>query len=136
MELNVSAKHCILMYSASCVAACCSVGYIYQVVVAACYGNKYNTITVIMVALWNRADHYTFMLWFLLSSFFTRLISAAAYWMSAILPHMLWCGLSVNLRGRSETCCTRLAEKYRTQKVAKIAIWAPSHKFVGLCLRN
>ena len=30
-------------------------------------------------------------------------------------------------------CCTRLAEKYRTQK---IAISAPSHNFVGLYLRN
>jgi len=26
----------------------------------------------------------------LLLSFFPRLISAAAYWMSAILPHMVW----------------------------------------------
>ena len=49
-----------------------------------------------MVALRNRADHYIFMLWFvvvvvvvvLLS--FPRLISAAADWMSAILPHMVW----------------------------------------------
>ena len=45
-----------------------------------------------MVVLWNRADHYIFMLLFvvvvllLLSSFFPRLISAAADWMSAILP--------------------------------------------------
>jgi len=41
---------------------------------------------------WNRADHYIFMLWFvlLLSSFFPRLISAAADWMSAILPNMVW----------------------------------------------
>ena len=47
--------------------------------------------TLIMVALWNRADHYIFMLWFvLLLSFFARLISAAADWMSAILPHMVW----------------------------------------------
>jgi len=30
----------------------------------------------------------------------------------------------------------RLAEKYRTQKSQKIAIWAPSHNFVGLYLRN
>jgi len=39
--------------------------------------------------------------------------------MSAILQHMVW--LSVNLRCRSETCCTGLAEntEYRTQKVAK-----------------
>jgi len=44
----------------------------------------------IMVALWNRADHYIFILWFLsiyLSSFFPRLISAAAHWMSTILRH-------------------------------------------------
>jgi len=47
---------------------------------------------LIMVALWNRADHYIFALWFLLllSSFFPRLISAVADWMSAILPHMVW----------------------------------------------
>ena len=46
-----------------------------------------------MVALCNRADHYIFMLWFvllLLLLFFPRLISAAADWMSAILPHMVW----------------------------------------------
>ena len=45
-----------------------------------------------MVALWNRADHYIFILWFLvlLSSSFFRLISAVANWMSAILPHMVW----------------------------------------------
>jgi len=31
------------------------------------------------------------MLWFVLSIFlFPRLISAAAHWMSAILPHMVW----------------------------------------------
>jgi len=42
---------------------------------------------VIMVALWNRADHYIFALWFLL---FPCLIWAVADWMSAILPHMMW----------------------------------------------
>jgi len=48
--------------------------------------------SVIMVALCNTADHYIFMLWFVLSiflCFFPRLISAAAHWMSAILPHMV-----------------------------------------------
>jgi len=47
----------------------------------------------LMVALWNRADHYIFILWFLsiyLLFFFPRLISAAASWMSTILPHMVW----------------------------------------------
>jgi len=51
-----------------------------------------------MVALWNRADHYIFMLWFLsfylsiyLSIYiFPRLISAAAHWMSTILQHVVW----------------------------------------------
>jgi len=44
--------------------------------------------------IWNRTDHYIFMLLFVLLSssffFFPRLISAAADWMSAILPHMVW----------------------------------------------
>jgi len=41
--------------------------------------------------LWNRAGHYIFVLWFLLlSSFFPRLFSAVADWMSTILPHMPW----------------------------------------------
>ena len=50
------------------------------------------SVLLVMVALWNRADHYVFMLWFvlLLSFFSPRLISAAADWMSAILPHMVW----------------------------------------------
>jgi len=47
-----------------------------------------------MDAVWNRAGHYIFALWFLsfffLSSFFPRLISAAADWMSTVLPHMVW----------------------------------------------
>jgi len=67
--------------------------------------------------------------------FFPCLISVVAEW---ILPYFYtWCGLSANLGCRSETCCTWLTEKYRTQKWRKkIAIWAPSHNFVGLYLRN
>jgi len=50
---------------------------------------------IIMAALWNRAGHYIFMLWFLSSSiyllsFFPRLISAVGDWMSTILRHMVW----------------------------------------------
>jgi len=44
-----------------------------------------------------------------------------------------WCGLSANLECRSEMCCTWLAENTGRKK---IAIWAPSHNFVGLYLRN
>jgi len=39
---------------------------------------------LIMVALWNRANHYIFIMWILLlllSIFFPRLISAVADWM-------------------------------------------------------
>jgi len=46
-----------------------------------------------MVALWNRADHYIFILSFVLLSFFPRLMSAVAEWMSAIVAR-----LSANLR--------------------------------------
>jgi len=44
---------------------------------------------------------------FYLLSSFQRVFSAVADWMSAIHT---WCGLSANLRYRSETWCTRLAE--------------------------
>jgi len=49
--------------------------------------------SVFMAALWNKAGHYIFALWFLSSfflSFFPRLISAIGDWMSTILPHMVW----------------------------------------------
>jgi len=53
-------------------------------------------MAVIMAALWNRAGHYIFMLWFLSFSiffyltFFPHLISAVGDWMSTILRHMVW----------------------------------------------
>ena len=86
----------------------------------------------IMVALWNRADHYILPCgYFFLSSFFPRLISAVADWMSAILPHMVRvsdAGLKPAARGSLKT--------QDAKKSPKIAIWEPSHKFVGLHLRN
>jgi len=46
---------------------------------------------VVTVALCNRADRYILPCnFYLLSSFFPRLISAAADWMSTILLHMAW----------------------------------------------
>ena len=38
----------------------------------------------------HKQGHYIFMLWFLSSMFFPRLISAAGDWMSIILSHMVW----------------------------------------------
>ena len=57
-------------------------------------GYSHSIHRVFMAALWNRAGHYIFVLWFLLSSifflsFFPRLFSAVADWMSIIFPHMV-----------------------------------------------
>jgi len=81
---------------------------------------------VVMVALCNKTDHYIFML-VCSSFFFSRLISAIV-----CLPYFhTYCGLSANLRCRSETCCTRLAENTGRKKSPKIAIWTLLHNFVG-----
>ena len=86
-------------------------------------------LLLFMVALWNRADHYIFILSFVLSIFFFRhLISAATDWMSAILPHMVWLSLKPAARGSLKT--------QDAKKSSKIAIWAPLHNFVRLYLRN
>ena len=60
-----------------------------------------------MVALWNTADHYIFILSFVVVVllFFSRRRRVDV---CHTCLHT-WCGLSVNLRCRSETCCTRLA---------------------------
>ena len=53
--------------------------------------NRQDLIEVFMVALWNRADDYIFILFLLSSSsFFARLISAVGNWMFTILWHMVW----------------------------------------------
>jgi len=73
-----------------------------------------------MVALWNRADHYIFALWFLLlllSSFFPRLISAVTDWM----PYFrTWCGLSVNLGCSAARGSLKIQD---AKKSPTIAIW-------------
>ena len=71
---------------------------------------------------------------FYLLSFFPRLISAIADWMSAILAQ--WCGLSANLGCRSEMCCMRLAENTRRKKSPKIrhlGAIAQLHRNKGTC---
>jgi len=66
-----------------------------------------------MVALWNRADHYIFILSLRVLFFFPRLISAAA---DMDVCHISTHGtLTANLRCRFETCCTQLVEN-RAQK--------------------
>ena len=67
-------------------------------------------------------------------SFFPRLISAVGDWMSTILPHMVWPQCKFRMQVWNVVRAARW--KCRTQKIAKnrqkIAIWAPSHNFVGL----
>jgi len=88
---------------------------------------------VVMAALWNRASHYIFALWFLSSIylFFSRLMSAVGHWKFTILPHMVWPWCEFRMHVWNVLHAPRW--KYRTQK---IAILAPSHNIVGLYLRT
>ena len=70
-------------------------------------------------------------LFFFFFLFFPRLISAVAEWMSAILAHMVWPLCKFRMQVWNVLLAARW--KYRTQK---IDIWAPSHNFVRLYLRN
>ena len=78
-----------------------------------------HTILIIMAALCNRAGHYIFAMWFLLSSsfFFPRLISAVADWMSTILAHIMWPYCEFKTQVWNVLHGARC--KYRTQKVVK-----------------
>ena len=88
-----------------------------------------------MVALWNRADHYIF--WPVVCSFFffsspnlsrRRLDVCHTSTHGVAVVRISDAGLKPAARGSLET--------QDTKKSPKIAIWAPSHNFVGLYLRN
>ena len=90
-----------------------------------------------MVATWNRADHYIFMLRFVLCSFFffsspnlsrRRLDVCHTSTHGVALVRIYDAGLKPAARGWLKT--------QDAKKSPKIAIWAPSHNFVGLYLRN
>jgi len=90
-----------------------------------------------MVALCNRADHYIFLPWFLLlSSFFFSSPNLSrrkldVYHTSThrvALVRISDAGLKRAARGSLKNTGRK--------KVSKIAIWAPSHNFVGLYLRH
>ena len=93
-----------------------------------------------MVALWNRADHYIFMLWFVLSSIFLSFFSSPNLSRRTVdvyhRPTSTHNVASANAECVSEMCCTRLAGNTGRKNGQKFAIWAPSHNIVGLCLRN
>jgi len=95
--------------------------------------------TLFMAALWNRAGHYIFMLWFLSSSSIYLLFFLA--WSQrphiGCLPYFdTWCGLSANLECKSERAVHGSLKTQDPKNRQKLAIWAPSHNFVGLYLCN
>jgi len=69
---------------------------------------------IFMAALRSRCGHYIFALWFLSIFFIPRLISAAADWMSTILPHMVW--PQCEFRMQVGNVLHAASWKYRTQK--------------------
>jgi len=94
------------------------------------------TDALVMVAVCNRADHYIFALWFLLSSSFfsspnlsrRRLDICHTSTHGVALVRISDAGLKHAARGS-----LKLQD---AKKSPKIAIWAPSHNFVRLYLRN
>jgi len=82
----------LLLY---CVRQLCTHTHIWEVLEVSCCSDwGFIFVCFFMASLCNRAGHYIFALWFLLSifylPFFPRLISAGGNWMSTILPHMVW----------------------------------------------
>ena len=65
--------------------------------------------------------------------FSPRLISAVADWMSTILLHKVW---PFRMQVWNVLHAARALEMQDAKNRQRIAIWAPSHNFVGLCLRN
>jgi len=90
-----------------------------------------------MVALWNRADHYIFALWFLLSFF---ILFSSPNPSGHILDVCHTSAHGVALARISDAGLKRAAhgslQIQDAKKSPKIAISAPSHNFVGLYLRN
>jgi len=85
------------------------------------FSDNVSMLHCFMAALCNRAGHIYFqpvLCSFFFFFFFPRLISAVADCMSTILAHTL-CGLSANLRCRSETCRTGLAVNTGRKKVVR-----------------
>jgi len=91
-------------------------------------------IGIIMAAVCNRAGHYIFALWFLLSSsfFFPRLISAVGEWMSTILLYTHGVAL-VRIWNAGQKCTARRSLEMQDPKIAKNR---NLRNFVGLYLRN
>jgi len=92
---------------------------------------------IITAALRSRCGHYIFILWFLLAFFFfISLPNLSGRRLDVYHTSTHGVALVRNLECRSETCCARLADNTGCKMSPKLAIWVPSHNFVGLYLRN
>jgi len=88
-----------------------------------------------MVALLNTADHYIFILLFVLSFFVS---SPNLSCLGVDVCHTSTHGVAlvrISDAGLKPAACGSLKTQ-ESKKSPKIAIWAPSHNFVGLYLRN
>ena len=91
---------------------------------------------IIMIALWNRADHYIFMLWFLLLLllFSSPNLSRRRLDVCHTSTHGV---ASVRIKNAGlKPAALGSPETQDAKKSPKSVIWAPSHNFVGLYLRN
>jgi len=89
-----------------------------------------------MVAVWNRADHYIFILWFL--SIFYLFSSPNVSGRTLDNYHTSTHGVAlVRIYNTDLKCAALVSLKIEdAKKSSKIAIWAPLHNFVGQYLRN
>jgi len=87
-----------------------------------------------MAALRSRCKHYIFVLFLSFFFFSSPNLSGRRLDVCHTLTHDVAHG--VNLECRYEMCWTRLAGNTGPKKRQKLAIWAPSHNFVEIYLRN
>jgi len=88
---------------------------------------------VFMAALCNRGPLY---FWPVVSSFFLLFSSPNLSRRRCLSYFDTWCGLSANLECRLKRAARCSLEMQDAKNCQKFAIWAPSHNFVGLYLRN
>ena len=93
-------------------------------------------LLLIMAALWNTAGHYIFVLLFLLLFFSFFFPSPILSGRNLDVYHTSTRDVALVRIRKSEMCCMWLAEIQDAKIMQKIAIYALSHNFVGLYLRN
>jgi len=96
------------------------------------------SLLLVMVALWNRTDHYIFILWFLLSSSSFFFSSPNLSRRRLDVCHSSTHGVAlVRISDAGLKRAARASLKMQdAKKSPKIVIWAQSHNFVRLYFRN